>query len=89
VNANDNHIISDGKGDVVIISGVNNDPASAPPINQVSYEPGRLMSDSAAGNATIDSYRFLKTGRYLVACKNRTHFLNDWMFTFVNVVGGQ
>ena len=34
------------------------------------------------------SYRFLKTGRYLVICMNRTHFLNDWMFGFVDVVGG-
>jgi hypothetical protein len=34
------------------------------------------------------SYRFLKTGRYLVICMNRSHFLNDWMSGFVNVVGG-
>jgi hypothetical protein len=33
------------------------------------------------------TYRFLKTGRYLVTCMNRTHFLNDWMFGFVNVTG--
>jgi len=26
--------------------------------------------------------------RYLVICMNRTHFLNDWMFRFVNVAGG-
>jgi len=32
-------------------------------------------------------YRFEKTGRYLVICMNRSHFLNDWMFGFVNVVG--
>ena len=31
--------------------------------------------------------QFLKTGRYLVICMNRTHFLNDWMFGFVNVTG--
>jgi hypothetical protein len=29
----------------------------------------------------------LKTGRYLVVCMNRAHFLNDHMFGFVNVVG--
>jgi hypothetical protein len=23
-----------------------------------------------------------------VICMNRVHFLNDWMFGFVNVVGG-
>jgi hypothetical protein len=33
------------------------------------------------------TYQFLKTGRYLVICTNRTHFLNDWMFGFVNVTG--
>ena len=32
--------------------------------------------------------QFLKTGRYLVICMNRAHSLNDHMFGFVNVVGG-
>jgi hypothetical protein len=32
--------------------------------------------------------QFLKSGRYLVICMNRVHFLNDWMFGFVNVKGG-
>jgi hypothetical protein len=31
-------------------------------------------------------YRFEKTGRYLVICMNRNHYLNDWMFGFVDVV---
>jgi hypothetical protein len=31
------------------------------------------------------TYRFLVPGRYLVICMNRSHFLNDWMFGFVNV----
>jgi hypothetical protein len=43
--------------------------------------PGFIASD------TRITYRFLKTGRYLVICMNRSHFLNDWMFGFVNVVG--
>src|SRR5262245_41898219 len=30
--------------------------------------------------------QFLKTGRYLVICMNRGHYLNDHMFGFVNVV---
>jgi hypothetical protein len=38
-------------------------------------------------NGQLITYRFLKTGRYLVICMNRTHFLNDWMFGFVNVTG--
>jgi hypothetical protein len=71
------------------------------PDNRVWYEPGRLMSAGghqflnggtiAAGptsNGQLVTYRFLKNGRYLVICMNRVHFLNDWMFGFVNVVGG-
>ena len=32
--------------------------------------------------------QFTKTGRYLVICMNRAHAINDHMFGFVNVVGG-
>jgi hypothetical protein len=39
----------------------------------------------AVGNRI--QYRFMKTGRYLVICMNRGHYLNDHMFGFVNVVG--
>jgi plastocyanin len=47
----------------------------------------------AAGNVLVSdgqliTYQFLKTGRYLVICVNRSHSMNDWMFGFVNVVGG-
>jgi hypothetical protein len=66
------------------------------PDSIVTYDPGRLTSAGGAvglnGNAPVGhvtSYRFLKTGRYLVICMNRSHFLNDWMFGFVNVVGGE
>jgi plastocyanin len=31
---------------------------------------------------------FNRNGRYLVVCMNRSHLLNDHMFGFVNVVGG-
>ena len=44
-----------------------------------------------AGNNTpagqLLTYQFLHPGRYLVICMNRSHFLNDWMFGFVNVTG--
>ena len=40
-----------------------------------------------ATGGQLVTYRFLKTGRYLVICMNRGHFLNDWMFGFVNVRG--
>ena len=101
-NANRQHIILDGKRDVVIEASPN--VTNVHPDNRVWYEPGRLLSaggvqflnggttdatgTSAAGGQLI-TYRFLKTGRYLVHCMNRVHFLNDWMFGFVNVVGGE
>ena len=68
------------------------------PDNRVWSEPGRLMSAGGmqflnggtvpagpTSNGQLLTYRFLKTGRYLVLCMNRVHFLNDWMFGFVNV----
>jgi hypothetical protein len=84
------HLVTDGKGDVVLEL-----PAVAA-AGFLTYTPGRLMSAGGVqlnGNPPpqgpqVVSYRFLKTGRYLVICMNRTHFLNDWMFGFVNVVGG-
>ena len=98
-NAAAQHIISDGHGDVVIVAAPN--VTNAFPDNRVWSEPGRLMSAGGqqflnggtipagpTSNGQLVTYRFLKTGRYLVICMNRTHFLNDWMFGFVNVVGG-
>lgn len=49
-------------------------PATGPP--NTSPTGGQLVT-----------YRFLKSGRYIVICMNRSHFLNDWMFGFVNVHG--
>jgi hypothetical protein len=101
-NANSGHTILDGKGDVVIVATNNPTPPGAHPDNRVWYEPGRLMSaggvqflnggttdptGTSANGGQLITYRFLKTGRYLVHCMNRTHFLNDWMFGFVNVTG--
>jgi hypothetical protein len=98
-NANRQHLIADGHGDVVIVAPAN--VTNAHPENRVWSEPGRLMSAGGvqflnggtvptgvvAGGGQLITYRFLKTGRYLVTCMNRTHFLNDWMFGFVNVTG--
>ena len=92
-NAAANHIVLDGKGDVVIVSGTG---GPNHPNNRVWYEPGRFMSAGGmqflnggtnADNGQLITFAFLKTGRYLVICMNRSHFLNDWMFGFVNVVG--
>src|SRR5262249_12600871 len=98
-NSNAAHIVSDGHGDVVIAVGPN--VTNAHPDNRLWSEPGRLMSAGgqqflnggtipagATSNGQLITYRFLKTGRYLVICMNRVHSLNDWMFGFVNVVGG-
>lgn len=97
--SNNPHVIEDGKGHVVIVAS---SATNTHPDNRVWYEPGRLMSaggvqflnggttDATGTSATggqLITYRFLKTGRYLVHCMNRVHFLNDWMFGFVNVVG--
>jgi hypothetical protein len=102
-NAAARHVILDGHDDVVIVAASVPAGAPPPPnpVNLVWSEPGRLMSVGGhqflnggtvpAGpqsNGQLVTYRFLKTGRYLVTCMNRTHFLNDWMFGFVNVVGG-
>jgi hypothetical protein len=93
------HLISDAKGDVVLDVPAN--VTNLHPDNRAWYEPGRLMSAGgvqflnggtvATGTGPtggqLITYRFLKTGRYLVHCMNRVHFMNDWMFGFVNVVG--
>jgi hypothetical protein len=96
-NANAQHVVLDGKHDVVLVAA----PGTAThPNNRVWSEPGRLMSAGGqqflnggtipagdTSNGQLLTYRFLKTGRYLVICMNRVHFLNDWMFGFVNVAG--
>ena len=97
-NANALHVVEDGHGDVVLVASANE--TGTHPDNRVWYEPGRLMSAGGhqflnggtvpagpTSNGTLVTYRFMKPGRYLVICMNRTHFLNDWMFGFVNVVG--
>jgi hypothetical protein len=100
VNAAAKHVITDARRDVVIVAEAN--LTNAHPDNRVWYEPGRLMSMGGhqflnggtvpagpTSNGQLISYRFLEPGRYLVICMNRVHFLNDWMFGFVNVVGGR
>jgi hypothetical protein len=93
-NADAPRSIADGHGDVII--DVSRNVTNAHPDNRVWYEPGRLMSigglqflngGTTVANGQLVTYRFLKTGRYLVICMNRVHSLNDWMFGFVNVVG--
>jgi hypothetical protein len=95
-NANARHVVLDGRDNVVLVAEPN--ITNAHPDNRVWSEPGRLMSvggqqflnggtipAGATSNGQLVTYRFLKTGRYIIICMNRTHFLNDWMFGFVNV----
>ena len=100
VNANASRVVLDGHGAVVISVAPN--VTNVHPDNRVWDERGRLMSAGGqqllnggtipagpTSNGQLITYRFLKTGRYLVICANRGHFINDWMFGFVNVVGGK
>jgi hypothetical protein len=97
-NANGKHVVKDRKRNVVLVAEAN--ITNAHPDNRVWSPDGRLNSVGgqqflnggtvAAGptsNGQLVTYRFLENGRYLVICMNRTHFLNDWMFGFVNVQG--
>jgi hypothetical protein len=96
VNANAEHTVKDGKQRVVLVAQPN--VTNLHPDNRVWSPEGRLMSAGGqqflnggtvpagpTSNGQLITYRFLENGRYLVICMNRTHFLNDWMFGFVNV----
>ena len=95
--ANGDHTIRDGKDNVIIVTGMN------PPFQRVDDPTDRLLAtstqvDGVAGPflegltattlATHLQYRFTKSGRYLAVCMNRGHYLNNWMFGFVNVGSG-
>jgi plastocyanin len=93
MNANATHTVLDGRGDVVLVAQAN--VTNLHPDNRVWSVPGRFVSSggmqflnggTTPTNGQLLTYRFEKTGRYLVLCINRVHFLNDWMFGFVNVV---
>ena len=100
-NADALHEVKDGQGKVVLVARPN--PTGAPglhPHNRVWSPEDRLASAGGmqflnggnipageTSNGQLITYQFLKNGRYLVLCINRVHFLNDWMFGFVNVTG--
>ena len=67
---------------------------------RVDYEPGQILSAGTAAflpgtirnpqtgvitPGIVMRLRFEEQGRYLVACMNRAHLVNEWMFGFVNV----
>jgi len=99
LNADARHRIRDGHNDVVIVAQPN--LTNVHPDNRVWSPEGRFVSAGGqqflnggtipagpTSNGQLITYQFLKSGRYLVICMNRVHFLNDWMFGFVNVKGG-
>jgi hypothetical protein len=47
----------------------------------------RRLTGGVSTTGTQLQYRFDKPGRYLVICMNRSHYLSNWMFGFVNVGG--
>jgi len=84
------YLVMDGSGELIIDTGTN------PPSNRVNDPTQRLIYAGGpvvlTGRTTAEAlpqqiqYRFEKVGRYLVICSQRTHFINDRMFGFVNVV---
>ena len=101
MNADAAHTVNDGQGKVVLVAQENLTGApGVHPHNRVWSPENRLVSAGGmaflnggtipagpASNGQLITYQFLKNGRYLVLCINRVHFLNDWMFGFVNVTG--
>ena len=96
-NSNAMHEVKDGQGKVVLVARAN--ITNAHPDNRVWSPEDRLVSAGGIqflnggtnppgpASGQLITYQFLKNGRYLVLCINRVHFLNDWMFGFVNVTG--
>ena len=99
-NAALDHTISDAEGNVVIVAGPGGAVHPSNRVwyrpgrlfqaggNQfltgISPPPPAAQTIDET-NGQLVSYRFFEPGRYLVICMNRSHFLNDWMFGFVNV----
>ena len=94
LNSDAPHMIEIGHGDVLAVPA----GSTTHPNNRVWVVDGRLTSAGGmqflnggtvpagpTSNGQLITYRFLKSGRYLVHCLNRVHYLNDWMFGFVNV----
>ena len=82
------YTVTDGHGNVIMETGTN------PPANRINTLPSQLFSAGAgifltgakpttAGTQVRN--RFEKHRRYLVVCMNRSHYINDFMFGFVNV----
>ena len=99
--ANPAFLITDRKGDLIVDTGVSTgvpfyDYAPARVLAAIggsavflngSTDPAVPPPPPPAPGVRLQ-HRFEKTGRFLVICMNRSHAINDYMFGFVNVVGG-
>jgi hypothetical protein len=53
---------------------------------QIENVPGVFLEEAMATAAgTQVQFRFMKSGRYPAVCVNRNHYLNNWMFGFIDV----
>ncbi|OGP80290.1 MAG: hypothetical protein A2V86_11670 [Deltaproteobacteria bacterium RBG_16_49_23] len=85
------YLVTDGQGKLIVDTGTN------PPFPVINDPTDRLLFVTGLNNGAIAAgttvqYTFEKTGRFLVICANRGHFLiptvdGKFMFGFVNVVG--
>ncbi len=57
------------------------DVGRRPPVHE------RRHGSALGADGQLVTFQFTNPGRYLIICMNRFHFLNDWMFGFVNVIG--
>lgn len=94
--ANADHTIRDGRDHIVIVTGTNppfqrvDDPTDRliATSTQIGNVPGVFLTGATATTAgTQLQVRFARSGRYLAVCMNRNHYLSNWMFGFINVVG--
>jgi len=79
--ANSQYLVTDGAKKLVIDTGANN---ATDRFVGVDFAAANLGTAFTSG--TQVQHRFYKTGRYMVICVNRGHFIPDYMFGFVNVV---
>jgi hypothetical protein len=53
---------------------------------QIGNVAGVFLTGATATTAGTQLHvRFSKKGRFLAICMNRSHYLSNWMFGFVNV----
>ena len=90
------YLVTDGKGDLVIDTGTNPPSTTGLMTQQTgsymledrSFSPVDPQPEVPPRQRRWFSIGLKRPGRFLVICANRNHLINDWMFGFVDVVGG-